>query len=103
MARSVPGAGTGGRQVEHPTVLVCPGCKAVLLEYDARLDCRECGRTWPVRNGVPQFVNGHPYCGVIPQPHMSEVLRRAATGSWKMAVTDSPEASVHRAADAILN
>jgi SAM-dependent methyltransferase len=103
MARSVPGAGTGGRQVEHSTVLVCPGCHAVLLEHDARLDCRECGRTWPVRNGVAQFVDDHPYRGVIPQPHMSELLRRTATGSWKEAVADAPEASVQHAADAILN
>ena len=104
MTRSVQGAfGTEGRRPEHSSVLVCPGCNAVLLEHDARLHCRACERIWPIRNGVPHFIEEYPYCGDIPQPHMREVLRRAATVSWKEALTQSPEGSVQRAAATIFN
>lgn len=95
--------GTAGRHAGYSELLVCPGCNAKLLEHEARLDCSKCGRNWPVRDGVPHFIEDHPYCGEIPQPQMREVLKRAAVDSWKEAVTESLEPSVQRAAGTIFN
>lgn len=84
-------------------VLVCPGCNAVLLREHEQLQCRDCGKTWPVLHGVPHLIQDHPYCGEIPQLQMAAVLKRAAAGSWKEALTDSSEVSVQRVAETTLN
>ncbi len=36
-------------------ILVCPACHGELAEHrgDQRLDCRVCGRRYPVRDGIP--------------------------------------------------
>jgi FkbM family methyltransferase len=104
MTRTVGNAiGKGGQQLEDPSEWVCPRCKSALSEQATGLHCRECGGGWPVRNGVPYFVEDHPYCGDIPEADMREVLKRAETSSWKESVTESHSPSVQRAADTILN
>ena len=100
--------GKGERQFEYSSILAypglaCPGCQSKLLEQSAQLHCRECGRTWPIRNGIAHFVEDHPYCDDIPEAAMRELLRRAKTSSWKEAVMQSPEPSVQRAAGTICN
>ncbi len=41
-----------------PEILACPACDArpkVVLEND-RLTCTECGRRYPIRNGIPVML-----------------------------------------------
>jgi len=34
-------------------ILACPVCIAPLQEADGRLVCGQCGRRYPIRNGIP--------------------------------------------------
>ena len=38
-------------------VLACPSCASRLMAADDRLRCTGCGRTVPIRNGIPRFVD----------------------------------------------
>jgi SAM-dependent methyltransferase len=83
--------------------LVCPECGGGLAGDSRALMCRNCDRGWPVLDGVPHFVSDFPYWGEIAQPEMQEVNRRAAEGSWRAALLESPDPSVQQAATMILN
>lgn len=83
--------------------LVCPECSAPLRQEGEKLHCPQCQKGWMIVNGVPHFIEDFPYWGEIPLEPMREVNRLAATGVWKAALLDSPEPSVQRAADMILN
>ena len=37
-------------------ILVCPVDKAKVRQEDARLICDECGRAYPVRDGIPVML-----------------------------------------------
>jgi SAM-dependent methyltransferase len=83
--------------------LVCPECGATVNSDARELLCRNCARRWPVVDGVPHFLDQFPYWGEIGLTEMQEVNRRAAEGSWKSALLDSPDASVRQAATMMLN
>ncbi|NIA20794.1 MAG: Trm112 family protein [Anaerolineaceae bacterium] len=36
--------------------LACPQCKILLAQDDDKLLCRQCGRRFPVRDGVPVLL-----------------------------------------------
>jgi uncharacterized protein YbaR (Trm112 family) len=47
----------------HPTmdekllaILVCPACHTSLEKLDAKLLCRDCGRRYPIRDGIPVML-----------------------------------------------
>lgn len=42
-------------------LLACPSCKEGLVEAAETLGCRGCGRTFPVRDGIPRFVPHEDY------------------------------------------
>ena len=39
-------------------ILVCPACRGAIaaLEAGAGLECRECGRIYPIRDGIPVML-----------------------------------------------
>jgi SAM-dependent methyltransferase len=41
------------RRVSLPDFLACPSCKAQLGQVEGRLDCPDCGATYPLEGGVP--------------------------------------------------
>jgi SAM-dependent methyltransferase len=83
--------------------LACPTCGSPLEESAGKLACAECGKTWPVVDGVPHFVDRFPYWGEMPQEKMQAVNDRAAAGSWRAALLESGDAEVQKAAEMILN
>ena len=38
------------------TILVCPVCRVKLDPGDRSLVCGRCGRVYPIRDGIPDFV-----------------------------------------------
>ncbi len=91
------------RQEDQACRLACPDCGHQLNQSDRAQVCTCCGKTWPVVDGIPHFVDDFPYWGEIPQEEMREVNRKAAAGSWKSALLDSTEPAVQRASGMILN
>lgn len=83
--------------------LVCPGCGTPLQESDAKLHCLRCQESWPIIDGVPNFIEDFPYWGEIRVEQMREVNRAAQAGPWKAALLDSPDPLVQRAAGMMLN
>ena len=37
-------------------ILVCPACKRSVHEADDRLICDDCGRRYPIREGIPVML-----------------------------------------------
>jgi len=37
-------------------ILVCPACKTKVLLEDERLICHNCGRKYPIRDGIPVML-----------------------------------------------
>ena len=40
---------------------VCPSCRETLALAEGKLVCRGCGSSYPVRNGIPRFVDSESY------------------------------------------
>ena len=41
---------------EFLEILACPLCKAAVVQQRDRLVCTECGRRYPVREGIPVML-----------------------------------------------
>ncbi|MBI4318914.1 MAG: Trm112 family protein [Chloroflexi bacterium] len=37
-------------------ILVCPACKTKVVLEDDKLVCADCGRKYPIRNGIPVML-----------------------------------------------
>ncbi len=37
-------------------ILVCPACKTKVVPEGERLACANCGRKYPIRNGIPVML-----------------------------------------------
>lgn len=48
---------TNTEPIERLVDLVCPDCGSTLAARHQSLDCRGCGKSRPIRNGVPDFLN----------------------------------------------
>jgi SAM-dependent methyltransferase len=83
--------------------LACPQCAASLREHGKHLRCAQCAREWPIKDGVPHFVEQFPYWGEIPLEEMREVNRLAALGDWKSPLLNSTNPIVRKASEMILN
>jgi SAM-dependent methyltransferase len=55
-----------------PTGLACPKCKRPLRPADNALHCNECSRTYPIVNGIPDFIVEDAVPGVAPVLHMAK-------------------------------
>jgi len=83
--------------------LACPNCGAPLQLRRSELHCGPCAHHWKVIDGVPHFINEFPYWGEIPLPQMQQVNRDAAGGSWRAALTESPDPTVRQASEMFLS
>lgn len=63
--------------------IVCPNCYATLAEGDNKLKCSECNRTYPIRQGIPDFRHKDEYWCNVSREKMEYLNRRAEeTGDW---------------------
>ena len=85
------------------TGLICPDCGTALRGDPEQFVCPACKASTSVIDGVPHFLRDFPYWGEIPIRQMTEVNRRAQTGSWKSALLDYDDPEVQRASVMILN
>ena len=54
------------------SILVCPACRGTLIETAAVLRCENCGKNFPVINGIPVFLREP--VEVVPIEHESNAL-----------------------------
>jgi uncharacterized protein len=41
---------------ELMAILACPACKGDVREQDGKIVCRECGRRYPIQDGIPVML-----------------------------------------------
>lgn len=64
-------------------LIVCPNCHKTLSEDDNKLICSECNRTYPIRQGIPDFRHKDDYWCNVSREKMGYLNRRAEeTGDW---------------------
>ena len=37
-------------------ILACPACRGNIVEKEEKIVCQECGRKYPIRDGVPVML-----------------------------------------------
>jgi SAM-dependent methyltransferase len=84
-------------------VLVCPTCGDRLAATSDTLACGGCRNSWPVRDGVPSFVDHFPYWGEIPRESMLKVNELVREKYWKSVLLESEDPLVRKPAEMILN
>ena len=53
--------------------LACPKCSQLLEVGSDQLKCNHCLQEWPIKKGIPQFVQSPYYWGELPADLMKEV------------------------------
>jgi SAM-dependent methyltransferase len=66
--------------------LACPKCSARFTINVEGLSCPTCRRSWPLRNGVPHFIETVRYWGEVPESDALRLLRDAEENGWRAAV-----------------
>jgi ubiquinone/menaquinone biosynthesis C-methylase UbiE len=52
----------------------CPKCKHPLRSIDRALQCSECGRTYPIAGGIPDFLSGDTRASLAPIVEMARKM-----------------------------
>src|SRR3989304_7884123 len=52
--------GGGSRPVMEFPGYVCPKCRGALREIPDGLACEACGASYPIQEGIPDFLEGNP-------------------------------------------
>lgn len=68
------------------TDFACPDCGTSLVAAEDAWSCGDCGRDYPVTDGVPTFVTDQPYWGEMPEPVMREALGNAREQGWEASL-----------------
>lgn len=78
--------------------LVCPHCRRELEASESSLVCENCGKNWPVVQGVPHLVSDADYWGEVglTQELMRDVIAGAEKQNWKQVIRDHPSPVVRR-------
>lgn len=63
----------------------CLECEGALRFGEAELTCNECGTTWPLKDGIPSFIDV-PYWGEVSKDSMQEFNSQASELGWREAV-----------------
>ncbi|MGB6483325.1 MAG: methyltransferase domain-containing protein [Candidatus Acidiferrales bacterium] len=62
---------------------LCPYCGGELSTLADSFQCQVCQKTFPVRNGIPQFVRDpNYYFGEVSQPRMNQLLLESKEEGW---------------------
>lgn len=85
------------------TKFICVVCNNELAEMGVTFVCQECGRTWPIVDGVPHFVDRDLYWGEISQGEMQKINKELRTRHWREVLTNSPVKEVQTASTMIRN
>ena len=65
--------------------LICLSCGRSLEHSSTSYDCGDCGRSYPVRDGIASFSNSTYYYNIIPREPMLEFLASLSTRAWDEA------------------
>lgn len=68
--------------------VACPECRGRLQELRTALVCPQCGRQWPVVDGLPIFSEAKEYWGEVPRDLMQRLVARGRVAGWRQAVAE---------------
>jgi uncharacterized protein YbaR (Trm112 family)/ubiquinone/menaquinone biosynthesis C-methylase UbiE len=68
------------------TQLACPQCSRTLRESGQELFCDNCGRKWPIIDGIPRFIKDTYYWGEVPPEVMRAINQRSLSEGWQRPV-----------------
>jgi len=75
---------TGSRVAEQ--ALRCPKCASRLRVGDDDVVCQACSASWPVRAGIPRFVEAIPYWGELSREQALTLIQAAEQQGWRQAI-----------------
>lgn len=78
--------------------LICPSCKAVLLERPSALECPGCRIVWPVADGVPSFIDSAAFWGEdgVTEQATLDLVRKSTGRSWRDVIREMPALMKHQ-------
>lgn len=87
-----------GLRDESPAELWCPACQGKLAPGDELLRCFHCDRAWPVRKGIPCFVDSDVYWGEagITRDLMRQILQDTESRNWHEVFLNHPRPEVRK-------
>lgn len=71
---------------EISEIFACPVCRGQLSRSDSRHDCSSCGRTYPVTDGLAEFLLAESSHGEFSAAEMQELLTLVSRDGWKQAL-----------------
>ena len=70
-------------------ILNCPFCIKELSAGEDKLTCANCGRQFPVKEGIPDLRTGHEqYWCEVPQDRMNRLNKEIKNAGWKKGLLD---------------
>ena len=81
---SSPDSPTNGGD-ERTARFKCLNCSTALDETAAEMCCPSCGKTWPIRDGVPRFFEPDYYWGEVPEEEAGLFLTEVREQGWRAA------------------
>ncbi len=76
--------------------LVCPLCWEHLVKVSQNLVCKKCNKHWPVKNGVPHFINESPYWGGINVKKMKKIVEKISQENWRDVLSRSKDQEIQK-------
>lgn len=72
--------------------LVCPSCRATLVELKDGLECAGCHAEWPIVDGVPSFIQSAAFWGEtgVTEQATLELVRKSAGRNWREVIREIP-------------
>jgi SAM-dependent methyltransferase len=70
------------------SAFLCLGCRSPLKETDQTLECPACGKSWPVRDGIPHFFEPSYYWGEVSSDEAAKMIQSARQEGWHRTVLE---------------
>ena len=64
----------------------CPTCAGPLTKEEGGYACATCDKTWPVKEGIPRFLDRPIYWGELDESEMDQLVENAENHGWRNAV-----------------